>query len=72
MQTGTTLCPPHHWEVTPVQVDGWPHDHHRCLRCGVEKCRPTGESASIYWDRVATPQTTAAYQERHRARRAAA
>ena len=71
MKTGQTLCPPHHWEVTSVDVDGWPHDHHRCLRCGAEKYRPTGESASLYWDRTVSPQTTALYQERYRARHAA-
>jgi hypothetical protein len=66
METGTTVCPPHHWEVTSIELDGWPHDHHRCLRCGAEKDRPTNDSPSMYWDRVATPQTVAVYQVRHR------
>ncbi|HEY3082686.1 MAG TPA: hypothetical protein VGM69_22595 [Chloroflexota bacterium] len=72
MPTDQAICPPHHWEITSIDVDGWPHDHHLCLRCGAEKNRPTGDSASMYWDRVATPQTTAVYQLRHRGRRSAA
>ena len=61
-----TVCPPHQWQITQVQLDGWPHDHHLCLRCGAEKDRPTGDSASMYWDRAATPQSAASYHVTHR------
>jgi hypothetical protein len=71
-ETARSVCPPHHWEVTPVWLDGWPYDHHRCMRCGAEKDRPTNDSASMYWDRMATPQNAALYQVRHKTRRSAA
>jgi hypothetical protein len=32
-----SVCPPHHWEITSEEVDRVIYDHHRCVRCGVEK-----------------------------------
>lgn len=36
------LCPPHHWEVTTVRMDGTAFHHHRCLRCDAQKDIPIG------------------------------
>ncbi len=31
------LCPPHHWEVTSIRIEGVSYYHHRCKKCRAEK-----------------------------------
>jgi hypothetical protein len=33
----SSLCPPHHWEVTLVRIDGISYYHHCCKKCRTEK-----------------------------------
>ena len=38
----TPACPPHHWEITTVRMDGSAFYHHHCLRCEAQKDVPVG------------------------------
>lgn len=42
-------CPPHHWEVTSVRIDGVCHYHHRCIKCQAEKDVPLSASSTNKW-----------------------
>lgn len=44
-----SLCPPHHWEVTSIRIDGVSHYHHRCLKCHAEKDVPLSACATAKW-----------------------
>jgi hypothetical protein len=52
-------CPPHHWRISEVMIDGMPHDHHECVRCGAQKDRQTLDSPSMFWERAAKPEAVA-------------
>ena len=32
-----SLCPPHHWEVTMIRIEGMSYYHHCCKKCRAEK-----------------------------------
>jgi hypothetical protein len=53
------MCPPHHWQVTFMQLEGVPFQHHQCIRCGAQKDAPAPESPSMFWDRVDPPERRA-------------
>jgi len=42
-------CPPHHWEVTSIRIEGVCHYHHRCKKCEVEKDVPLSASTPTKW-----------------------
>jgi len=43
------LCPPHHWEVTSIRIEGVSHYHHRCIKCLAEKDIPLSATNSAKW-----------------------
>jgi hypothetical protein len=43
------LCPPHHWEVTSVRIEGVCHYHHHCVKCNAEKDVPLSATGSNKW-----------------------
>jgi hypothetical protein len=43
------LCPPHHWEVTAIRIEGVCHYHHRCIKCQAEKDVPLSASTPTKW-----------------------
>lgn len=44
------VCPPHHWEVSMVHIEGNRYDHYYCLRCGAQKDVPfAGFQAPNKW-----------------------
>jgi len=43
------LCPPHHWEVTSIRIDGVSHYHHRCVRCEAQKDIPFSATGTSKW-----------------------
>ncbi len=43
------VCPPHHWEVTSVRIEGVCHYHHRCIKCEAEKDVPLSASTASKW-----------------------
>ena len=45
----TVECPPHHWEVTSVRINGMVHYHHKCIRCAAEKDVPLSTSSPSKW-----------------------
>jgi hypothetical protein len=47
--TQQALCPPHHWEVTSVRIDGICHYHHACMKCGAQKDVPLSATSSNKW-----------------------
>jgi hypothetical protein len=47
--TQQALCPPHHWEVTSVRIDGICHYHHHCMKCGDQKDVPLSATSSNKW-----------------------
>ncbi len=48
-QLETAVCPPHHWEVTSVRIEGVSHYHHRCVRCAAEKDVPLSATTGSKW-----------------------
>lgn len=43
------VCPPHHWVITSVRVDGLSLFHHRCVKCMAEKDLPVTASSVNPW-----------------------
>jgi hypothetical protein len=48
-QLAAGQCPPHHWEITLVRLEGGLHDHYKCQRCEMEKDVARGQVTS--WTR---------------------
>ena len=44
-------CPPHHWQLTALEIDGVIHDHHKCMRCGAQKDLPAGSYPTMFTER---------------------
>jgi len=47
--TQVLVCPPHHWEVTSVRIEGVCHYHHHCIKCQAEKDVPLSASTASKW-----------------------
>jgi hypothetical protein len=43
------MCPPHHWEVTSIRIDGVSYYHHCCKKCNAEKDVVFSASGATRW-----------------------
>jgi hypothetical protein len=55
----TAICPPHHWQIDSREIDRQVYDHHRCLRCGLEKNQPRQSAAALRAPSGALPRRSA-------------